>query len=189
MIREIACDIKEVIMSTGYVHDHYEYCELIRQDNMVYPGYYIGGGNYEHVLNADIGGISYLRKNGNISFGTVTMPKFMACGGNPFVKMTIPFKIVMAIDKDKLGDNAFSDDLLAQNIMKVLSQAVTSSIYGVISLDYDVTGYNTDSLSIWSEEVKGIEYQMNFRYSFISINLNAVSILNPTCLTELCSLY
>lgn len=189
MIREIACDIKDIIMATGYVMNHYEYVELVRQDQMTYPGYYIGGGNYEQVLNPDMGGMSYLRKNGNVSFGSVTMPKFVACGGNPFVKMTMPFRLVMAIDKDKLGDDAFSDDLLAQNIIKVLSQAVSAAIYGVQSLEYEVTGYNTDSLSVWSDEVKGMDYQMNFRYSFISISFNAVSIVNPACLTEICNPY
>jgi len=190
MISEIACDIRDLVLSTGYVNTYFEYCEMIQNGDVTYPAQYDGNGNYVQVFNNDVNGNGYMRKNGNISFGEVSSPvKFAACGGNPFVKMTIPLRLVLVVPKSKLSDNAFSDDLLCQNIINLLQQAVTASIYGVKSLEYSVSSYDSDSLSVWSAEVKGAPYQMNFKYSYVAINFNAISEVNPSCLTESCNPY
>lgn len=190
MIAEIACDIRSLVESTGYVNTYFEYCELIKNGDVTYPAQYDGAGNYVQVFNNDVNGNGYLRKNGNISFGAVSSNvKAFACGGNPFVKMTIPFRLVLVVPKSKLGDNAFSDDLLCQNIINLLSSDVTTSIYGVRALEYSVTSYDSDSLSVWSAEVKGMNYQMNFKFSYVAINFNVISEVNPSCLTESCTPY
>jgi hypothetical protein len=192
MISEIACDIKELVLATGYVNTHFEYCELIKNGEVTYPAQYVGGGNYEQVMNNDTNGNSYLRKNGDVSFSDPTGlagKKVKACGSSSFVKITIPLRLVMIVLKSKLGDNAFSDDKLALDMNNYLSSAVTTTIFGVQSLSYNVTGHDTDSISIWSQEVKGMEYQMNFNYSYVAINFNVEAIVNPSCLTEDCSPY
>src|SRR5688572_162344 len=119
MISEIACDIRDLVLSTGYVNTYFEYCEMIKNGDVTYPAQYDGGGNYVQVFNNDVNGNGYLRKNGNISFGQISTGniKAFACGGNPFVKMTIPFRLVLVVPKSKLSDNAFSDDLLCQNMI------------------------------------------------------------------------
>jgi len=192
IIQDIACDIKELILSSGYVTTHFEYCELIRNGDRTYPAQYIPGGNYQEVFNNDVNGNSYVRKAGNVSFGEATTKRhkpFQACGGVNWQTMTMPMRLVMVVPREKMTDTAFSDDVLAHEIITLLSGAVIPTIYGVDSLSYDVKSYDIDSLSIWSEEVKGVDYQMNFRYAYIAINFNVVATINPTCLTSPCYAY
>jgi len=192
MIEAIACNIREIVLSSGYVNTHFEWCELIRDNGVTYPAQYIGGGNYEQVLNNDVGGNSYLRKNGNVSFGKPAgrlNVKTTSCGGDGMVQMTIPLRLVMVVPKSKLEDDAFSDDLLVQDMTSLIQGSVSLPETGAHSIKYQVTGSDTDSLSIWSTEVKGYEYQMLFDYSYIAINFNVVAVLNPNCLYRTCAYY
>lgn len=186
MIEQIACDIKDLVLSSGYIKTHWEYAEMIRNGDVTYPAQYVGGANYEQVFNQDVNGNSYLRGNGQISFSQIDQDKLTACGGKNFVRMSIPLRLVMIVPKDKLSDSAFSDNVLALDMIGMLSGSLSTTITGVRSIEYSVTGYDTDSLSIWKAEVTGQEYQMNFRYSYIAINFNAVLIVNPSCLTTVC---
>lgn len=192
MIREIACDIKELVLSSGYVNTHFEYCELVKNGEVTYPGFYTGGGNYDNVFNNDVNGNSYLRKNGNVSFTSVSGAdniKLTACSDVNFVKMNIPFRLVMTVPKTNLSDDAFSDELLVMEMMSLLSGSVTPNMEGVRSIDYVTTSYDTDALSIWSSEVKGMEYQMLFGYAYVAINFTCAVVVNPTCLNLSCDVY
>lgn len=192
MVEAIACNIREIVLSSGYVNTHFEWCELVREGNVTYPAQYIGGGNYVQVLNNDVNGNSYLRKNGNVSFGKPPGKgalKLTSCSGDTMVQMTIPLRLVMVVPKDKLADDAFSDDLLVQDMTSLIQGSVDLPETGAHSIKYQVTGSDTDSLSIWSQEVKGAEYQMLFKYSYIAINFNAVAVLNPNCLYRTCAYY
>jgi len=192
MIREICCDIKELILSSGYVNTHFEYCELIKNGDVTYPAQYVTGGNYEQVFNNDVNGNSYVRKNGKVSFAAVSGSdnvKVVACGGVQFVKMIYPLRLVMTVPKSKLSDDAFSDDLLAMEIITLLSANTTTTLAGVRSLEYNVTDFDIDALSIWNSEVKNSDYQMNFDFSYIAINFNAELVINPACLTSTCDAY
>jgi hypothetical protein len=94
----------------------------------------------------------------------------------------------MTVPKSNLSDDAFSDDLLVQEIIALLS-AATPTNEGVRSIDYNVTNYDTDSLSIWKAEVSGMDYQMNFRFSYIAIDFTASVVVNPECLIRSCDAY
>jgi hypothetical protein len=188
MIQEICCNIADIVKSSGYVNTHFEFCELIKRGDMVYPAQYIGGGNYEPVLNNDVNGNSYLRKNGKTSFGAPPSKqnvKTKSCGGDDMVQMTIPFRLVMVVPKSKLLDNAFSDELLVQEINSLLSNEGFTPT-GASNFEYALTNYDTDSLSIWASEVKGVDYQMSFDYSYIAIDFNAVVVANPACIYQSC---
>jgi hypothetical protein len=190
MIQHIACDIKEIVMSTGYVNTHYEYCELITRSGTTFPAQYVGGGNYQQVNNHDVNGNSYLRRNGNASFSKpsgIYSIKTTSCKDSELVEMTIPFRLVMVVPRKNLEDNAFSDDLLAQEVIGQIVAGGNLQIDGVNSVTYNVTGYDIDALKIWADEIKGVEYQMNFNLAYIAININAVSIMNPACLRTVCT--
>lgn len=189
MIREIACDIAAIVRSSGYVNEHFEYCELIKRDGVTYPAQYIGGGNYEQVLNHDVNGTSYLRRNGKVSYSGVSGSdniRLQACGGVQFVTMKLPLRLVMVVPKVNLHDDAFSDDALVGEMIALLSGSVPVSIFGVRDLTYNIVGSDIDALSIWKEEVKGVEYQMRFDYSYIAIDFNASAVINPSCLIQDC---
>lgn len=192
MIRDIACDVKEIVLSSGYINTHWEYCELIKNGEVTYPGFYIGGGNYQNVFNQDVNGNSYLRKNGKVSYGAVTGAdniKLSACSDVNFVKMNIPFRLVMTVPKTNLADDAFSDELLAMEMIALLSGAVTPNIEGVRSIEYNVTDYDTDALTIWKAEVQGSDYQMLFGYAYIAINFTCSIVVNPACIINSCDGY
>ena len=190
MFEAIACDIREIVLSSGYVNTHFEWCELVRRGDVTYPAQYTNGGNYEQAFNNDVNGNSYLRKNGTVSFAKPPGKngiKLTSCGGDNLVQMTLPLRLVMVVPKNKLEDNAFSDDLLVQDMTALLQGSVDLPESGAINMKYQVTGSDTDSLSIWSAEVKGVEYQMNFKYSYVAINFNVIAIINPNCLYRSCA--
>lgn len=189
MIQAAVCEIAQIVLSSGYVNTHFEYCEIIRVGDVSYPAQYVSGGNYEQVFNNDVNGNSYLRRNGKMRMATAPAPynkKYRSCGDNPFALITVPFRLVMVVPKDKLADDAFSDDRLATDIIALISGASSINVVGVIDPSYEVEGYDTDSLSIWNEEVKGQQYQMNFQYSYVAINFNLTAIANPACLLSSC---
>lgn len=189
MIQYIACDIKDKIMASGFVTEHYEFGTIIRRDDKTFPAMYIGGGNYETLSDKDINGHSYLRTTGKVTYSNPLVTdnvKTSSCGGDDFVQVNIPLRIVLTVPKSKLGDNAFSEQRLADEVLVILSDDITITEIVTRSINYNVTDIDTDPLSVWRGEVSGVDYQMNFRYAYIAVNFTAQVIINPSCLLDAC---
>jgi len=192
MIPQIACYIKDLMMASGLVNTHFEWTEHKQIGDVTEPMEYMAGSVYDSVLNNDVGGNSYLRKSGKVTFGSPTGTskiKYKSCGDSGFYAITLPLRLVACIPKSKLSDNAFSDELLGARLAAILSSDVTVSIDGVQSIDFELIDYDTDPISVWNTEVKGAPYQMRFDLSYIAVNFKAVIIANPSCLNFTCDGY
>lgn len=190
MIQAVACDIGTRVMATGYINRHYEYAEMIRVGEDVYPAQYTSAGQYDDIFRIDVNGHSYLRKNGKITFGLPERGdniKLTSCGGDDFITLRLPLRLVLTVPKLKLSDDAFSDERLASEIMRAISGTVELSGVDAREIKYTITDYDTDSLSVWNAEVQGPKHQMNFNYSYIAVGLSVDITINPACMDTLCS--
>lgn len=190
MIKDIACYIEQAVLATGYVSKHFPYAELIRVGESTYPAQYIGKGAYDSLYNIDkTGGNSYLRKNGKSSISQATgVIKPTPCFDEASVLLLrLPYRLVMTVPKSRLSDDAFSDDLLASEMIAALQGGIDLPELQAQDISLTVTDYDTDSLSIWKDEVSGVEHQMDFNYSYIALNLSVNITINSACLERLCA--
>lgn len=189
MIQYIACDIKEKVLSTGYISTHFEYAEMKTVGEDRFPAQYIGAGNYESVFDKDVNGHSYLRKTGSVSMGNAPSKnniKMTSCGDATNMLVRFPLRLVLTVPKEKTGDDAFSDDALAMEVISMLSADIDIPEIQAIDIDYTLNGYNTDSVAVWNSEVSGPRHQMNFNLSYISVDFTAEITINPACLIDAC---
>lgn len=190
MIQQISCDIRDKILSTGYINQHFDYCELVKDGEVTEPMFYVGGNQYQKIFNLDVNGHSYLRKAGKMTVSAAPSKqnvKVYSCGGDDNVLVKFPLRLVATVPKEKLDDNAFSDDHLVHEIIQALSADIELTGVEAIDIKYKINSSDTDSISVWRGEVNGIEHQINFKYSYVAIDFTAEIIINPTCLINACS--
>lgn len=185
ILEEVLCTLRDRLMETGYFNVFYEYCEQVQRADVTQPMYYLKGGQYKPVMDFDVNGAGYIRKNGKVSirFNT-SIPQVTSCADDALIDMSYPMRIVMGVPRTKLQDSAYSDDILFGEIMSVLGGSFSAT--NVSDTSISISDYDTDSLSIWPQEVKGMEYQMNFKLTYLAINFNIQFTLNQSCMVQAC---
>lgn len=184
ILQDVLCSIKDALLSSGLVNKFYEYCELTRRDDRVYPTYYTGGGQVDQVQDFDVNGAGYIRKRGGVSIANSPLPSVTACDDITLLRISYPMRMVLGVPKSNLHDSPFSDDRLFYEILPILDADYTAT--SVQSVDLNVRSYDTDSLNIWSQEVKGFDYQMHFRLAYIAIDFDIVFTVQSDCIREVC---
>lgn len=186
ILQEYLCSLRDALIDQGLVNTFHEFCEQIQRDGVTYPAYYDKGGEYVLVHDFDTNGNGYIRKRGTVSLQPSRETSFTACkDDNDYILMTYPLRLVMGVPKDKLNDNAYSDDQLFFNIADIIGTGY--SVTNVQDTSVTLRSYNTDALSIWSQEVRGVDYQMLFRLSYISIDFDVTFTVRKSCLKEICA--
>lgn len=194
-MKELFCSISELLKATTLFNPDYcfEYVELIKTSTStqsdfytIRPKYYKGQKTgWVDVQDWDVGGTFYIRKTGNVSISEVSGKKVTACSDST-IKMTIPIRVVSAVPKSRIGDDAFCDDVLAQRIIAALNGNVDlAASINAIETDVIATGYNTDSNSIWSNENKGVDFNEATaqKVSYVAVDFNIVITAYSSCLT------
>jgi hypothetical protein len=184
ILQDVLCSIKDAVIGSGLVNKFYEYCEQIRRDERTFPAYYIGGGENIQVQDFEVNGAGYIRKRGGVPINDSPLPSVTACDDITLLQITYPMRMVLGVPKSKLDDSPFSDDRLFYEILPILDADYTAT--RVQSVDLNVRSYETDSLTIWSQEVKGFDYQMHFRLSYIAIDFDIVFTVQSDCIREVC---
>jgi len=186
MLEDVLCTLKDRILESGFVKQFYEYTELIQRGSIIAPGYYIGGGNYDLVYDFDVNGSGYVRKRGEVSIQLdAVKTSMLGCtDDNEFLIVSYPLRAVLGVPKVLLGDNSYSDDRLFAEMVVIFGGSYTAS--NVQDAGTTIQSYSTDSLSIWRTEVQGVDYQMNFRLAYISIDFNLSFNVSKSCMPEVC---
>lgn len=180
MISTLFCDIADKLKMTGYFSSVYEYCEIIqRTDGTLRPMYYKSfKSGYVDVQNFDVNGTAYIRKKSQTSIRIdTTAPRLNSCvDKSKNIIATFPLRMVAAVPKVQLDDTPLVDDLLASELIGVLQgdMDATASAMNATSVSLQVTGYDTDSVSIWNTENKGvmIDETKIYRFAYIAIDFN-----------------
>lgn len=186
VLQTALCNLKDELMESNYFTDLYEYVEVIEDGDKTYPQYYVGNGNYTKVYNFDVNGSGYVRKRGDISTSLVSQDLMSCSGTNPLLDLTVPLRLVCAVPKRKLADTGFSDDTLALDLITYIGGR-HSGITGVQSVHGHVVSYSTDRNKVWSQEVHGVDKQVDLTLSFISIDFNIVIRASLDCIRINCN--
>jgi hypothetical protein len=72
-------------------------------------------------------------------------------------------------------------------MMAALSGSVNIDTLPVNDIEYKIKSYETDGLLVWKSEVSGVDHQMDFRYSYCSVDFDVLVIANLICLQDVCS--
>jgi hypothetical protein len=178
MINDLFCDISDKLISTGYFDTVYEYCEIIkRTDGTLRPMYYKGQkAGYVDVQNFDVNGTAYIRKRGNVSVQVDrNATRLSSCvDSSRMVLATFPLRLVVAVPKSQLEDSPLVDDILAADLIGVLQSDMQSTAVAMDAKEINclVTGYDTDAVTIWAAENKGILFDETkiYRFSYLAID-------------------
>ena len=190
MINQLFCDIADKLKLTGYFDSVYEYTEIIkRTDGTLRPMYYKGlKAGYIDVQNFDKNGTAYIRKRGNVSVQVDrTAARLTSCTDvTKMITATFPLRLVVAVPKSQLEDSPLVDDILAADLIGVLQSDMqaTATAMDAVSLDCLVTGYDTDSVTIWEAENKGVQLDESkvYRFSYLAIDFICELRGDVTCL-------
>jgi hypothetical protein len=178
MITQLFCDIADKLKLTGYFESVFEYCEIIkRTDGTLRPMYYKGfKAGYVDVQNFDKNGSAYIRKRGNVSMQVDrTATRLTSCSDTiQMVTATIPLRLVVAVPKTQLEDSPLVDDILAADLIGVLQSDMqaTATAMNATSVICAVSGYDTDSVTIWEAENKGVALDETkvYRFAYLAID-------------------
>lgn len=178
MITQLFCDIADKLKLTGYFESVYEYTEIIkRTDGTLRPMYYKGfKAGYVDVQNFDKNGSAYIRKRGNVSLQVDrTATRLTSCSDTiQMVTATIPLRLVVAVPKTQLEDSPLVDDILAADLIGVLQSDMqaTATAMDATSVICAVSGYDTDSVTIWEAENKGVALDETkvYRFAYLAID-------------------
>ena len=178
MITQLFCDIADKLKLSGYFESVYEYTEIIkRTDGTLRPMYYRGlKAGYVDVQNFDKNGSAYIRKRGNVSLQVDrTATRLTSCSDTiQMVTATIPLRLVVAVPKAQLEDSPLVDDILAADLIGVLQSDMqsTATAMDAMSVVCAVSGYDTDSITIWEAENKGVALDETkvYRFAYLAID-------------------
>lgn len=178
MITQLFCDIADKLKLTGYFESIFEYTEIIkRTDGTLRPMYYRGlKSGYVDVQNFDKNGSAYIRKRGNVSVQVDrTATRLTSCSDTiQMVTATIPLRLVVAVPKAQLEDSPLVDDILAADLIGVLQSDMqsTATAMDATSVVCAVSGYDTDSITIWEAENKGVALDETkvYRFAYLAID-------------------
>ena len=178
MITQLFCDIADKLKLTGYFESIFEYTEIIkRTDGTLRPMYYKGfKAGYVDVQNFDKNGSAYIRKRGNVSLQVDrTATRLTSCSDTiQMVTATIPLRLVVAVPKTQLEDSPLVDDILAADLIGVLQSDMhaTATAMDATSVICAVSGYDTDSVTIWEAENKGVALDETkvYRFAYLAID-------------------
>ena len=188
ILQEYLCALRDAMIDRGLVNTFHPYAELIQRDGITFPAQYTSGGEYNQVHDFDTGGNGYVRKRSSVSVSLDRSASFTACeDDNAIVNVTYPLRMVLGVPKSKLNDNAYSDDTLMFEVFDIVG--TTYNVTNVQDTSVQVRSFDTDSLSIWSQEVRGFEYQMLFRLSYIAVDFDVTFTVSKSCLKDQCNGY
>jgi hypothetical protein len=184
MIDKLVCSIKSAMMESGYFTEYFPLAERVYNGSKYYYSQPIEGNVYEDIFNMDVNGTGYTRLNGEVSFSSATSAqKLTSCENEPVVTVKVPLRVVVSIPKGSKSEHELAFDLcvILNNIDTI--DGLTADV------DIFVTKYNTDSLSIWPQEVEGDKYQVNPKFNYIAFDLLATVSSKLSCLTPDCNGY
>jgi len=185
ILEDVLCTLRTRLLDSGFIKEFYELTEMFTRGEVTAPGFYEGNGQYKHVHDFDINGAGYARKRGDVYIQLdASKGDMVACSSDDFLILNYPMRAVIAVPKIHLGDNAYSDDRLFAEMAVIFAGDYSAS--RVQDISTSIQGYSTDALSIWKQEVSGIDYQMNPRLSYIAIDFNLTFSVTKSCLPEVC---
>lgn len=186
MIDIIVNNLGEKVKATKIYSSVICFAEMsIDGEGKVQPKAYTSNGQLQNVSDFDnIAGVCYFRKNGKIQMERISNDNLARTACDYLLQLNIPLRFVGMVPKKLFTDDAFTDDRIALQIIKILEEKHSSIIIELDarSVSIEVSEYDTDSINIAREEYQGIERKdMNYNMSYIAINFQANVLISKEC--------
>lgn len=188
MIKAAVEFINNKLSTLNYFEKSFGLCESIIKGDKSFPAEYSSKGEYKNVIDFDkFKGVSYIRKNGNVSISDADNT-LQACA--ILSAVDIPFKLIAIVPRSVLKcDNNYSEDVIAQTIMKELltKGGTLKATMRARTARIQVNSYNTNSISIIAEEYTGYpKSDINYKFAYISLDISMLLTVTQECLTADC---
>lgn len=188
MIKATIDYINGKLASLNYFEKSFGLCEVISKGEKTFPAEYLNNGEYKQINNFDkYNGVSYIRKAGDVTINDVDN-SLEAC--NILSAVTIPLKMIVVIPRKKLDcDDNYSEDVIAQTIMRVLltKDATLKTALNARQASIQIDSYSTNSLSILGEEYSNYSKKdINYKYAYLSLDISVHANVTQDCLTRDC---
>jgi len=190
MLRRIIEWLQAKLISTDYFEKVWELCVLKENiaEGIKEPMRYKGSNEYESVRNFDHkNGSAYFRKNGNITVARADEEMMRSC--SEMVKITFPIKAIICVPREKIRfDDEYAEDLLAQTVMKLVSDKSTAikTQIKAYRVAVQVTSYSTDTVRILQEEMSPVKNDINYKLIYMSMDLNVEVVIDKNCIEDEC---
>src|SRR3990167_4711812 len=186
MIKSTIDYINGKLAALNYFEKSFGLCEIITKGDKTFPAEYNNNGEYKQINNFDkYNGVSYIRKRGDISISDAENT-LQACG--ILININIPLTLIAVIPRKKLEcDNNYSEDVIAQTIMRTLltKDALFKAALNARQARIQIDSYSTDSISILNEEYSGYaKKDVNYKYAYLSLDITVNAIVTQDCLTR-----
>lgn len=188
-LKEIISHINSKIAETGYFTKSFDLCELKEVGEKSLPKYYCGGGEWKEVFNVDYEkGLSYIRKNGDVSIDTVDG----IIGCENLLKIGVKLKLIAAIKRmpEQIIDDNYSSDRIALMLLKSIqnnNDKVLKTVIKARQVSISFSSYTTNNADILNSEFKKFDnHDLPHKYSFIMVEVNIDAIVSKDCLTSDC---
>lgn len=183
MLRDIMHILSNNLNDIGLFTKIYPLVEKIKRGDRTYPANFIGAGQAEEIKYDSTLGMCYFRKNGKVSTSTVKVQSLTSCEDNINYLIRTPLKLVCFIPKSKAEcDDAFTDDEFAERIIKEISTTGISDNLPVESSQLIASGYETSGITVLSEEYSNPPTDINYNFSYFSIEFNLEIVVDKKCL-------
>ena len=188
MIKATIEFINQKLATLNYFEKSFGLCEVISKGDKTFPAEYVSKGEYKQINNFDkYNGVSYLRKNGDVSISDETNT-LQACG--ILSNINIPLTLIVVVPRNKLDcDDNYSEDVIAQTIMKELltKGGELKTVLKARNARLQVDGYSTNSLAIISGEYSNYpKKDINYKYAYLSLDISVLATVTHDCLTQDC---
>jgi len=189
MIETLFCSLHGLLMDSGWFNKGYEYVELIDRKtssgaSATRPMYYEGG--YKEVQNFDVGGMFYIRKNGDTSLAPDTVTRQATpCNPGTAIIMTIPIKVVSAVPREKFDSPRFADEELTNLIIDLIQGGTISSTdLNAKAISIQAGKTVTDSYKLYPSENSGTTFNESelLKFAYVSVDFTITINTDVSCL-------
>lgn len=188
MIKASVEYINSKLAVLNYCEKSFGLCEIITKGDKSFPAQYKSKGEYTQVNNFDkYNGVSYLRKRGDVTISDED-DTLQAC--STLSSVNIPLRMVIVVPIKKLDcDNEYSEDVIAQTIMRTLlvSDTDLKASLSARTASLSIDSYSTDSAAILGEEYSNYgKTDINYKFAYLSLDITINAVVTQDCLTRDC---
>lgn len=173
MIEQVISELNSRISELNIIEKLYGLCEIISDGEKTFPAEYCLN-EYTQVSDFDkYNGIGYHRLNGDIS---IQENEDSANGCDQYVIRSYPMKFVCVIPRNtykKNNNDAYVDSKIAENIESKITIRSNKTLIQLLSIDslrVSPERISLNKLDILRGEYTGIDFQVNYKYAYISID-------------------
>lgn len=188
MIKNIIEYLNCQLSSLNLFEKQFSLCERITKGDKIFPAEYKSKGEYVQINNFDkYNGVSYFRKNGDISISDETNTT-TSCG--ILKKISIPLLLICVIPRKKIEvDNNYTEDYIANKVLKsiITKSGILKQSLKARNIDINVDAYSTDSIKIIDQEYSNIQKaDINHKFIYISSEISVSIIIDKKCINDCC---